>query len=341
MQRFPQGPVEITESGLSSVTAEIVFLGQCCQRWPLLATTPASVFLLVVLVLVIWDSDPNYQAPQAWEIQSGRKRLQVQLRLRPAQRAGSPSQPVGQPIPEAAPEPVQLSVVPLPEPLITKLMTKRLTAEALRPQAPRWDPQPSLRLPEPTTDRTRTIEPTAQIIARPDYQARQPAPHIPEEIPETPQLHIQPAAPNRSESTAIPQQPKAVPLPRKLLTQTRQGLRRQLQQEAGSVEVKLALPQQADHGAPFKPAVPLPTNPLPEFPTQAQLAGRVGMPKVQVIIGPDGRVRRVHLVKSSGHRDLDEAALRGLAQWRFEPAIRDGRPTTTKQIYPVNFHIPD
>ncbi|MGH8101422.1 MAG: energy transducer TonB [Chthoniobacterales bacterium] len=36
-------------------------------------------------------------------------------------------------------------------------------------------------------------------------------------------------------------------------------------------------------------------------------------------IRPDGTVRRVEIIKSTGHRILDDAALAALRQWRFRP----------------------
>src|SRR5215472_14373689 len=55
---------------------------------------------------------------------------------------------------------------------------------------------------------------------------------------------------------------------------------------------------------------------------RARLQGVVGL---DVVVGEDGRAQSIHVRQSLG-LGLDENALAAVARWRFEPAMRDGRP---------------
>jgi periplasmic protein TonB len=64
----------------------------------------------------------------------------------------------------------------------------------------------------------------------------------------------------------------------------------------------------------------------PEYPRNSQRNEEQGTVILQFLIGADGTVKDAKLEKSSGYRDLDKAAQRGLSQCRFKPAIVDGHP---------------
>jgi len=64
----------------------------------------------------------------------------------------------------------------------------------------------------------------------------------------------------------------------------------------------------------------------PEYPRNSQRNEEQGTVVLQFLIGVDGTVKDSKLEKSSGFRELDKAAQRGLSQCKFKPAIVDGHP---------------
>jgi len=78
--------------------------------------------------------------------------------------------------------------------------------------------------------------------------------------------------------------------------------------------------------------------PPPPYPAEAMRAGLSGTVELEILVGPDGRALDVRIVRSSGHRVLDQAARRTvLSKWRFVPAMRDGRPVEALGRVPVAF----
>lgn len=63
-----------------------------------------------------------------------------------------------------------------------------------------------------------------------------------------------------------------------------------------------------------------------EYPPSARRAHHEGVVSVRVEVLETGRVGRIELAASSGFRDLDQAALKAAAAWRFEPAYEGGTP---------------
>ncbi len=83
---------------------------------------------------------------------------------------------------------------------------------------------------------------------------------------------------------------------------------------------------------------PLPVHaPAPAYPRRAQRRGHAGEVIVQALVGPDGRPRQVEVVRSSSHGALDQAALRAVRQWRFEPAVRRGEVVAERVLIPITF----
>lgn len=64
----------------------------------------------------------------------------------------------------------------------------------------------------------------------------------------------------------------------------------------------------------------------PDYPRNAQRNEEEGTVTLQFLIGVDGRVMDSKVAKSSGFRDLDRAAQRGLGQCRFKPGMVNGQP---------------
>jgi protein TonB len=66
----------------------------------------------------------------------------------------------------------------------------------------------------------------------------------------------------------------------------------------------------------------------PEYPAVSSRLGEQGSVVLQLLVGPDGRVKDSKLVTSSGYPRLDEAARKGLSLCRFDPAMDEGQPTS-------------
>ena len=64
----------------------------------------------------------------------------------------------------------------------------------------------------------------------------------------------------------------------------------------------------------------------PEYPRNSQRNEEQGTVTLAFLIGVDGSVKDSKVERSSGFRDLDKAAQRGLSACRFKPALVDGKP---------------
>lgn len=84
-------------------------------------------------------------------------------------------------------------------------------------------------------------------------------------------------------------------------------------------------------------ARPLADNAPPKYPVAALRAGVEGMVLVRAEIGTDGAPTAVGIVRRSGNRDLDRAALSAVRNWRFQPALRNGKAVASVIQVPVDF----
>lgn len=82
---------------------------------------------------------------------------------------------------------------------------------------------------------------------------------------------------------------------------------------------------------------PLAGNAVPEYPPTALRSGVGGTVVVRAEIDASGKPAEVSIAKRSGNRDLDRAALHAVRQWRFQPALRNGRAIASVVRIPVDF----
>lgn len=82
---------------------------------------------------------------------------------------------------------------------------------------------------------------------------------------------------------------------------------------------------------------PLASNAVPEYPPAALRSGVGGTVVVRAKIDASGKPAEVSIAKRSGNRDLDRAAMRAVRQWRFQPALRNGKATASVVRIPVDF----
>lgn len=79
--------------------------------------------------------------------------------------------------------------------------------------------------------------------------------------------------------------------------------------------------------------------PAPVFPAEARKAKISGTVLLLVEVDENGHPSQVTLRRSSGHATLDDAALRAVRNWRFEPARSEGRPIRARVEVPVRFAL--
>jgi protein TonB len=80
--------------------------------------------------------------------------------------------------------------------------------------------------------------------------------------------------------------------------------------------------------------------PPPPYPRAALKDRLTGTVVLRVLVGVDGRPLDVSIESSSGHRVLDQAArTQVLKQWRFKPAMQDGRASQAYGLVPIAFSL--
>lgn len=81
-------------------------------------------------------------------------------------------------------------------------------------------------------------------------------------------------------------------------------------------------------------------NPAPSYPPQAVREGLTGVVELEILVGVDGRPQEVKVVRSSGHRLLDQAAVRVVrSSWIFQPALHEGQPVQALGRVPIEFKL--
>ncbi len=79
-------------------------------------------------------------------------------------------------------------------------------------------------------------------------------------------------------------------------------------------------------------------TPDPEYSEEARKAKYQGTCVLWLIVGPDGKPRDVKVARALG-MGLDEKAIQAVRNWRFEPAMKDGKPVAVQINVEVNFRL--
>ena len=77
------------------------------------------------------------------------------------------------------------------------------------------------------------------------------------------------------------------------------------------------------------------------YPRWAIRQGWEGNLILAVEILTDGSVGRLQVMKSTGYKLLDKTASKAIQQWKFYPAMKDGKPVLTCIQIPVDFKLED
>jgi TonB family protein len=78
--------------------------------------------------------------------------------------------------------------------------------------------------------------------------------------------------------------------------------------------------------------------PDPEYSEEARKVKHMGVVVLWLVVGPDGKPRDIRVVRTLG-LGLDEKAIEAVKNWRFEPALKDGKPVAVQVNIEVNFHL--
>lgn len=79
-------------------------------------------------------------------------------------------------------------------------------------------------------------------------------------------------------------------------------------------------------------------SPDPEYSEEARKAKYQGVCVLWLIVGPDGRPRDIRVTRTLG-LGLDEKAVEAVRQWKFDPAMKDGKPVAVQISVEVSFRL--
>lgn len=82
-------------------------------------------------------------------------------------------------------------------------------------------------------------------------------------------------------------------------------------------------------------------NPPPRYPSLALRRGYEGNVQLKILVMPDGTAGQVQVIQSSGHRELDEAAVETVRGWTFKPAKRGDTPIKGWALQTIAFQLPN
>jgi periplasmic protein TonB len=78
--------------------------------------------------------------------------------------------------------------------------------------------------------------------------------------------------------------------------------------------------------------------PDPEYSEEARKAKYQGTCVLWLVVGPDGRTRDIRVARTLG-LGLDQQAIEAVKQWKFEPAMKDGKPVAVQVNVEVSFRL--
>lgn len=85
---------------------------------------------------------------------------------------------------------------------------------------------------------------------------------------------------------------------------------------------------------------PVPTlKPQPNYPSSLLRKNIGGKVIVSVTVDADGSVSSASIKTSSGHQELDDAAIHAARKWKFKPGTRGGKPAKSVCVIPYSFNV--
>lgn len=75
----------------------------------------------------------------------------------------------------------------------------------------------------------------------------------------------------------------------------------------------------------------------PRYPVESRRKKEQGTVELLLVLGIDGAVEAISVVRSSGFARLDDAALSAVRRWRWQPTSRNGAPVKVKGVVEIPF----
>lgn len=198
------------------------------------------------------------------------------------------------------------SARPLPMSDESSLVEVNLVATAQEPAVEPAAPAEPLSTPEPTP------MPTPEPTQTPNQE---PASTSTSAIPEPPRTTAK--VPSRSTSSSKPAHPKTTVI----------GTSSNAPAKSGPITITAARPRYR-------------SNPPPEYPMEARRLHQEGIVLLTVEVDSDGHTSSVHIKRSSGIPNLNQAALNAVRRWTFEPAhLIGGLPVASTVDVPLRFSL--
>lgn len=164
----------------------------------------------------------------------------------------------------------------------------------------------------------------------------QPQPPEPVASPEPAKAVAEEPMPTPKPQPKKVEKPKPKPAPQKMPTAVASNVKPTQIPKPGAVQTRQAPAKVAS--TPPAPAGGL-NNPKPPYPELARKRGQEGVVRVRCQVDSAGAVTGVSLAQTSGHKLLDEAALKTVRKWRFRPAMDNGAPVSGSVVVPVSFRL--
>jgi len=92
-------------------------------------------------------------------------------------------------------------------------------------------------------------------------------------------------------------------------------------------------------GSRVRKLTPSRTNPRPKYPRIARRRGLEGTVILKILVNTHGRVGGCRVHKSSGHRILDERAMKTVRKWIFKPGRKGKKPSAMWVKVPIRFQL--
>lgn len=206
-------------------------------------------------------------------------------------------------------------------------------------------------MPEPIKDTGISID-LAQIVAPaqeppaanvPSQAVAEPEPPVMKELPEPEPAPAPQPLPKKVEKPKTPvkkaetskkamEKPRAVAAARTEASKTHSA---KAQTGGEANQVKTVAARTSVSTAPIS----TPGNPRPPYPDLARKRGQEGTVQIRCQVNSDGKVVNVSLARSSGHKLLDDAAMKTVAKWKFRPAMSGGTAVAGSVVVPVDFRL--
>jgi protein TonB len=113
------------------------------------------------------------------------------------------------------------------------------------------------------------------------------------------------------------------------------------QQKAQAVSAAMVMPPSGKPSARDNFPISDSHNPSPEYPEMGIFLGYQGDVLVRIRVSAKGESVGVEILRSSGHKVLDDSAASALRKWRFTPTKHDNTPMNDSVIITVSYVLYD